>query len=149
MSINITTKGPDEKHIRQFINGLDPRMGTAVNRSFRQWVLAAHRASLRNLSGPGLKSSKTPGGAYPVPVRTGHLRRAEGYVLPGMSKHGLTAGPMTGFLVNTAVYASNIHDGKGPHASFGKRPFQVDAINETRASAMDHMLVSMRRAVNA
>lgn len=147
MTIKITTEGLDEKGIRHFLNGLDPRIGKVFQSETRRWVLAAHRASLKNLSGAGLKSSKAPGGAYPVPVRTGHLRRSEGYVLPGLSKHGLSAGAVSGLLVNTAVYASNVHEGTHRHEGFGARPFQQDAVDETRGAALERMLVGMRRAV--
>lgn len=74
-----------------------------------------------NLSGSGAP------GAYPVPVRTGHLRRSQGFRLTDST---------SGLVFNTAVYAAPIHAGRqtiraagGGHRQIAtvRRPFLDDA----------------------
>jgi len=139
--MHINVKGPDTREIEDYLKGLEPAVFGVVEKGVRGWVLRAHRASKANLSG---SNSDAPG-SYPVPVRTGNTRRSESYILPGQSKHGLSAGPLEGFLVNTAAAAGVIHEGTHTQRAFGPRPFQSDAVEDTRDDAMNGMLVGIRR----
>lgn len=106
----------------------------ALDRGLGKWVIRAHRESIRLLSG----SNADPAGAYPVPVRKGHLRRSEDYILPGTSKHGMRARSGQGFLVNTATYATVIHK---------DRRFQADAVQNTRKAGLRDMRAALHAAV--
>jgi len=110
------------------------RIKPALDRGLGKWVLRAHRESLRLLSG----SNADAAGAYPVPVRSGHLRRSEDYILPGRSKHGLRAGSGQAFLVNTAIYATTIHR---------DRKFESDAVQNTRKAGLRDMRAALHAAV--
>jgi len=137
-------------NIKSFTRRLDAiakRIPKALDKGLSSWAVLAHKDALKNLSGPGLKKSNVPGGAYPVPVRTGQLRRSEDYVLPGRSKHGITARHGQAYLVNTTAYASEVHDGKGRHVRFGKREFAADAIQSTRSEGLDAMSLAVREAL--
>jgi len=74
----------------------------------------------------------TDSGGYPVPVRTGNLKRLLDFVDPGQSKSGggssFTAGHMEAIVYDSAEYASVIHQGTGSSAKFGKRAFIDDAL---------------------
>jgi len=137
-------------NIESFTRRMDAiakRIPNALDKGLSRWVVLAHREAMRNLSGPGLKKSNVPGGAYPVPVRTGHLRRSEDYVMPGRSKHGIAAPHGQAYLVNTAAYASDVHDGMGRHVHFGKREFAADAVSATRRAGLDAVSLAIRAAV--
>jgi hypothetical protein len=71
----------------------------------------------------------TDSGGYPVPFRTGNLKRLLDFVPPGQSKGDFSAGPMEAIVYNSAQYANVIHEGKGSSAKFGARPFLTDALN--------------------
>lgn len=70
----------------------------------------------------------TDSGGYPVPVRTGNLKRLLDFVDPGGSKGEFTAGPMEVIVFNSAQYAAVIHNGTGSSAKFGPRSFLTDAL---------------------
>lgn len=78
------------------------------------------RALLRNLAiqGEGIVMDlmKGPGsakaGAYPIPIRTGTLRRGVGFKVDDDSA----------FVYNTSVYARAIHDGFRPYGNPHARP---------------------------
>ncbi len=70
----------------------------------------------------------TDSGGYPVPVRTGNLKRLLDFLAPGQSKGSFTAGPFEGVVFDSAGYATVIHDGNGSSAKFGPRPFLTDAL---------------------
>lgn len=78
-------------------------------------------------------------GAYPVPVRTGNLKRLLDWVDPGqsISNNGMTfsAGNMEVVLFDSAEYAYPIHAGTGSSRKFGPRPFLTDALNKFNAGA--------------
>jgi len=103
-----------------------------------------HYEVLKNLSG---KAGAAPG-SDPIPVRTGHLRRSEDYILPGRAKSGITTKAGQAMLVNTASYAHAIHEGNGPHAVFGPRPFMEDAVPAIRARMPKTMIVAMQRSLS-
>jgi len=116
----------------------------AVDRGLTRAAKGIHRAAHSFLSGPGKKSSNIPGGGYPVPVRTGHLRRMLGYLPPNASKSksssrseeaaeerdrvGFSTGKHEAIIFNAAAYGEVIHDGRGSSAKFGARPFLTDAL---------------------
>jgi hypothetical protein len=70
----------------------------------------------------------TDSGGYPVPVRSGNLKRLLDFLDPGQSKDSFTAGPMEVIVYDSAQYASVIHQGTGSSAKFGKRAFLDDAL---------------------
>lgn len=74
-------------------------------------------------------------GRYPVPVRTGNLRRLLNFVEPGRSKTGkdgqtFTAGAMEAIVYNSAEYARVIHFSTGSSAKFGHRQYLFDALEK-------------------
>lgn len=126
-----------EKALRRM--AVPPR--DAVDRGLARWAVAAHRAAHDLLGGSG-----APGG-MPVPVRTGHLRRSEDYVLPGRSKHGVSASSGMAVLINTAAYAHAVHEGTWTQRAHGTRPFQVMAVQSTEDAGMRAMAAEIRREV--
>ena len=70
----------------------------------------------------------TDSGKYPVPVRTGNLKRLLSFLDPGQSKGAFAAGPMEVVVYDSAEYARVIHNGTGSSAKFGARPFLTDAL---------------------
>lgn len=70
----------------------------------------------------------TDSGGYPVPVRTGNLKRLLDFVYPGQSKGEFQAGPMEAIVYDSAEYARVIHAGTGSSAKFGKRAYLTDAL---------------------
>jgi len=139
-------------NIKSFTRRMDAiakRIPKALDKGLSRWAVLAHKDAMSNLSGPGgtgIFEEHNLGG-YPVPVRTGHLRRSEGYVLPGSSKHGITARHGQAYLVNTAVYAKKIHEAKT--GKFSPRPFIDDAINTSRRAGMDGISKALREALLA
>jgi len=120
------------KRLKRYEKGIQK----SLNRGLSKWVLMAHKSARRLLSGSG----KSAAGAYPVPVRTGQLRRAQDYILPGKSKHGITARQGDAYLVNTVRYAAAIHK---------KRPFAQDGINQTRSEGMRAISLELRKGLMA
>lgn len=72
-----------------------------------------------------------PPGSYPVPVRTGNLRRYLWALFPGERagsiKGKYDVGPGTAYVGDSADYAQAIHDG---------RPFLTDAADEVLGRAV-------------
>jgi len=83
-------------------------------------------------------------GGYPVPVRTGNLKRLLDFVEPGQSKSGagfnVHAGPLEAILYNSAEYANTIHEGLGSSAKFGPRRFLIDALEQYKQGEMAAIL---------
>ena len=115
-------------------NGID-NTGNAIEKAVRAGVaraaFAIERAQIENLSGAGDPYS------YPVPVRTGHLRRSAGVEQPAAH---------VAIVFNSAVYAWAVHAGDvneyrshyaGPSddatmvVSRRPRPFLDDAVKRT------------------
>jgi hypothetical protein len=67
-------------------------------------------------------------GGFPVPVRTGNLKRLLDFLDPGQSKEGFSAGQNELVVFNSAEYARTIHEGTGSSAKFGGRPFLTRAL---------------------
>lgn len=116
---------------KELVSRLDrligPEVGKAVDRGLKKGAINIYRGAFRNLSG----SSKTAPGSYPVPIRTGNLRRLLNFVPPGKAKtsDGVTvkATKHEALIYNVASYAKSIHDGVGASATHGKRAFLMDA----------------------
>lgn len=75
------------------------RWATALSRGLARALALVDGAAQDNLSGAGAP------GSYPVPVRTGNLRRSQGMRL---------LSPTAGLVFNTARYAAAIHGGLQP-----------------------------------
>lgn len=84
-------------------------------------------------------------GGWPVPVRTGNLKRLLAWLKPGATKTvaafsdlrsqktvtlggSLSAGTQEVIIYNAAEYANAIHEGRGSSAAYGKRPFLTDGL---------------------
>ena len=82
------------------------RWRAAALSGLRRALVAVETAATRRLGGGGAA------GSYPVPVRTGNLRRSMGFKL---------LSDTTGVVFNTARYAAAIHGGLQPrkHAGSG------------------------------
>lgn len=76
----------------------------------------------------------TDSGGYPVPVRTGNLKRLLNFVDPGQTKGtggvSFTAGPLEAVVYDSAEYASVIRFGTGSSAKFGPRDYLTDAFDK-------------------
>lgn len=77
------------------------------------------------------KKYGNPPGGYPVPVRTGHLRRSLAWLGPGESKTGdvgsVTAGDDEFIIFNSASYALAVFLGLGSSSAYGPRDAIADA----------------------
>jgi hypothetical protein len=73
-------------------------------------------------------------GAYPVPVRTGMLRRLLDWLHPGQTKTGpagsFSAGRHEVVIFDSAQYHASIHEGFGSSAKFGPRRFLTDGLEK-------------------
>jgi hypothetical protein len=93
-------------------------------------------------------------GGYPVPVRTGHLRRMSDWLAPGESKSGdvgtITAGENEFLVFNSASYALAVFEGLGSSAKFGPRNAIMDAFEYFNHGGQIQQLVSeeVRREIN-
>lgn len=138
--LDISVKIDGDRVILEGLNRLAAEMPAAVRRGMERAAKGIYRDASAWLKGPGSKTSvrkKVKGsqaGGYPVPVRTGHLRRSLNWLKPGETKTGdagtFTAGPNEVVIYNSAVYANAIHEGKGSSAKFGPRRFLTDALEE-------------------
>jgi hypothetical protein len=115
-------------------------------------AIGIHREAFKNLSGAGAKGTSkqttsksrksylkwekqtVAAGGYPVPVRTGNLRRLLDWLKPGESKSGpagtFKAGQAEVIIYDSAIYAGVIHEGRGSSAKFGPRRFLIDALGK-------------------
>lgn len=107
------------------VRRLGPQLDAALDRAMRLSLNALERNAVRRLSGSGAAWT------YPVPVRTGNLRRSLARRQPSA---------LEGLVVNTAAYAWAIHEGEipvrtpgGGHTMrrFTRRPYMDDAATDT------------------
>ena len=151
LQINVTINGGSVvlKNLQQ----LEKRLPAAVNRGLEtvavgifgdahDWLSGAGGANKQTMtryhgftmkSGESVSFKRFDGsGGYPVPVRTGHLRRSLNWLRPGTSKtdNGLifSADNQSVVIYNSAEYSRSIHEGRGSSAKFGRRPFLTDAL---------------------
>jgi len=142
-----------DKVVIQGLSYFAGRFPRAVERGLSRIGKGVHREAYDYLSGAGgiyeTRTSKsgrayrkkvgdTEAGGYPVPVRTGHLRRSLAWLKPGQSKTAeeltFTAGKMEIVVYNSAEYARTIHEGSGSSATHGDRPFLVDGFRRFNGS---------------
>lgn len=161
LNLSVTISG--DKVVIRGLQSIAAQMPKAVQRGLSQSAKGVHRAAFDFLSGPGgiyedrvskktgnawrKKVGITPAGGYPVPVRTGNLRRLLDWVPPGatkMSKESktgkgsgasFTAGLMEAIVYDSALYGRVIHEGRGSSAKFGARPFLFDAFKRFNEAA--------------
>ncbi len=90
----------------------------------REWSAGGSEARKKKKYG-------NPPGSYPVPVRTGHLRRSLDWLGPGDSKTGdvgtVTAGDDEFIIFDSAAYALYIFEGAGSSSAYGPRNAIDDA----------------------
>ncbi|WP_167631564.1 hypothetical protein [Mariprofundus ferrooxydans] len=130
------------------INRLAELFPKALDKGLGKWVLRANRLAKYYLSGEGGTGvwERHNIGGYPVPVRTGHLRRLQNYILPGRSKSGVSMRHGQGALIDTAAYAESVSEGTGTHSRYGKRRFQVDAIQNSHEAGIADVMDALRAA---
>lgn len=163
LDIQVTIQG--DKVLIEGLNKFILEIPHAVKRALERFGEGIDRESSEFLKGSGAKgrsievTSKKTGkkyfkwekqtisaGGYPVPVRTGHLRRSLDWLKPGktksMTRHGekhdigsFTAGPNEVVIYNAAIYANVIHEGKGSSAKYGPRRYLTDALERFNQGA--------------
>ncbi len=120
------------KVILDGLRDLAREMPGAVRRGLKRIAAGIYGHAFQWLSGAGAKASNVPGGGYPVPVRTGHLRRSLDWLSPGESKSGdlgaFTAGPDEVVIFDAASYAPAIFLGLGSSEPYGPRDALKDAL---------------------
>ena len=88
-------------------------LSKAISTGLRNAAIKVDNEQVNNLRG-----GSAPGD-YPIPVRSGNLLGSHFFKI----KNSVTA-----LVGNTASYALAIHDGKGRHEVYGRRPFLDDAV---------------------
>lgn len=154
LAINVTING-DKVLIEGLGEFADEIPGT-LRRGLKKTVRGIHPLAMAYLNGAGgagrkaqitgpsrgftkksgesvnFKQQLSGAGAYPVPVRTGNLKRLLDFVDPGqtITSNGMafSAGDMEVILFDSAEYAYPIHQGTGSSRKFGARPFATDAL---------------------
>jgi hypothetical protein len=134
------------KHLSREIPG-------AISRALTTSAKGIYRFAFEYLSGPGGASKKvrndytgfkTAGGDkvkfrayrgagnYPVPVRTGYLRKMLDWLKPGETKIAgrlvFAAAGDEAIIYDSAEYSRAIHEGLGSSRKFGKRPFITNGL---------------------
>ena len=143
LDIQVTLKG--EKAFLTSLNRLDRNLPDAIERGLSNAAKSIFSEAHLFLDGAGAKGEYSSGrwkkretpissGGYPVPVRTGHLKRSLNFLQPGESKNAdgltFTAGKMEAVIFDSAEYAGVIHEGRGSSAKFGPRSFLTDALEK-------------------
>lgn len=146
LDIRVTIEG--DKVVIAGLQAMGPKIDKAIKRGLTRSAKGIYDDAFQWLSGAGgvyeTRTSKKSGrqyrrkiadtvrGGYPVPVRTGHLRRMLNWLKPGATKQTerqtFTAGPFESVVYNAAQYSEAIHEGKGTSARYGARPFLTDAL---------------------
>ncbi len=153
LDINVTIEG--DKVVIAGLGKLTGELQGAANRGLERSVTGIYGLAYGFLSGAGgadknkrndytgftkksgegvMFRSYEGAGGYPVPVRTGDLRRHLDWLKPGESKTGpagtFAAGQNEAVIYNSEEYANVIHGGYGSSAKFGPRPFLTDALEK-------------------
>ena len=132
LDINVKVEG--QKVVINNLQAFAKEIPLAIDRSLNRVAKGIHREGYDFLSGAGAKASDVAAGEYPVPVRTGHLRRSLDWLKPGTSKTGdvgtFTAGSHEVIVYNSAIYANAIHEGKFSSQKHGPRRFLADALEK-------------------
>jgi len=155
LAINVTISG--DKVLVQGLNQFAAEMPGTIRKGLKKVVRAIHPLAMAflngsggagrkaQISGPSRGFTKKSGesvnfkpqllgaGGWPVPVRTGNLKRLLDFVDPGGSliSNGVTfsAGNMEVVIFNSAEYAGAIHEGTGSSRKFGPRRFLDSAVS--------------------
>jgi hypothetical protein len=156
------------KKAEAYVENIGAAYPSAARRGLTRIIRLLYGAALNNLSGPGgagrkaqivgpargftkksgesvnFKAQFSGAGAYPVPVRTGNLRRLLAFVSPGQTVSAgpftIHAGSMEAILFNSAEYANVIHEGTGSSAKFGPRRYLIDALNKYKNGEMSAIM---------
>lgn len=135
--LDISVRIEGDKVLIAGLNQLAAELPRAIDRGLVNVAKGIHRDAFDFLSGAGSKVSTRRGayaGGYPVPVRTGHLRRSLAWLRPGASKTGdagtFIAGEHEVVIYDSALYANVIHEGKGSSAKYGRRPYLQNALEK-------------------
>lgn len=101
----------------------------AVSRGMETAGRGVFAEAFRWLSGP-----RAATGGFPVPVKTGHLRRLLAWLKPGESKSEggdtVSAGELETVVYNSAAYADAIAKGLGSSAKFGPRDYLAKGLED-------------------
>jgi hypothetical protein len=125
----------------------------AITRALTTSAKGIYRFAFQYLSGPGGASKKVRtdytgftkasgekvsfrsyrgAGGYPVPVRSGYLRKMLDWLKPGEAKSAgglaFAAAGNEAVIYDSAEYANAIHEGRGSSRQYGKRPFMTNAL---------------------
>lgn len=108
-------------------------MPSAVNHGMRRAMIRLGRGVFRSAF-DWLSGSRADTGGFPVPAKTGHLRRSLNWLQPGQSKSSrdgiITAGPDEVVVYDSAAYAESIARGLGSSEKFGPRDYLARALEE-------------------
>lgn len=163
LRVNLNGIQVAERHLE----GIQKGYPSAVKRGLSHIVRGVYAEAFKNLGGAGAISKSrikgkalkgmrtgftkksgetvnfklfTGAGKYPVPVRTGNLRRLLNFVEPGQTKSagGVTvhAGPNEAIIYNSAEYSRVIHEGTGSSAKYGPRKYLLDALDRYKDGEM-------------
>lgn len=129
--LNIKVKVFNDKIVIDGLQRFVDKAPGAVKRGLATSALGVFKEAFKWLSGAGAKKSSVAAGGYPVPVRTGHLRRMLAWLKPGATKsaggQSFAAGPFESVVYNSAEYAEVIHEGKRSSVKYGPRRYIEDA----------------------
>lgn len=132
LDLRVTVKG--DKVLINGLKRLARNIPDAIQRGMKRIVRGVYASAMEFLDGPGAKASDVAAGGYPVPVRTGHLKRSLDWLEPGESKSAggetFTAGKFEAMVYDSAEYSRIIHEGRGSSAKYGERPFITDALED-------------------
>lgn len=166
MNISISLEG--DKLVIENLNAMPRLVHLASNRGLKKVAIGVSRLSVDYLNNGGAKGTSTwktskktgkeylswkkndapvSSGAYPVPTRTGHLKRLMFFLGADESKtvtysdikdrkqysSEFKTGPNEVIVFNAAHYSRVIHEGLGSSAKFGRRPFLHDALQKFNA----------------
>lgn len=151
LDLKVSIEG--DKVVVAGLQGLAARFPGAIRRGLRRIGGGIHGIALQWLSGSGVAGKKQrsdyvgftkksgevvtfrsyhTAGGYPVPVRTGHLRRSLDWLAPGESKSGdlgaFKAGDDEVVIFDSASYAPAVFLGRGSSRKFGERDALGDAL---------------------
>jgi hypothetical protein len=149
LDISVTIQG--DKVVIDGLGQLAAGLPGAVRLGLERSAIGIERIAFAFLAGAGSKESNVAAGGYPVPVRTGDLRRHLDWLKPGESKSGpagtITAGQNEVIVYNSELYANVIHEGIGSSAKFGPRKFLTDALE--RFNADDRIKANIEEEISS
>lgn len=140
VKITLTTKH-DGKYLGE-------RLIEANKEGLEQLGKSVLKNAVKHLSGEGSKyinivgkyrrrkkEEIVPPGSYPVPVRTGNLRRLTNYASPGstakVKDKSYKVEDNEVLIFNGAGYAKSVHNGIGRNSKHGPRTYMTDGFKDT------------------